>query len=268
MNSNDNINNLEDTPGKNEKSKTLTLDEFFDQLEAKEKDLDISTELIIEIDESDFNSAEVPDYLKPETAAEPINAPATPPPNDYAPNYAANNTELENQIKTLKNQISYIETERGELVETLRRRQNDFENYKKRTERERSENLTNQVGNLATELLPVLDNLNRALDSGAEFSSDKNDFKQFYEGIFLVNQQLNDVLTEMGVQPIISVGEPFDPNFHEAVAIEESSEHPPHTITQELLRGYKVGSKVIRAAMVKVSAASSVKREENLVEAE
>lgn len=267
MNSNDNTHNLESSSEEKEPRKTLTLDEFFEQLEAKEKDLDISTEVIIEIDESDLDAEDIPDYLKSEPAVEDINAPVMLPPNDYAPGYAVDNAELENQIKTLKNQISYIETERGELIETLRRRQNDFENYKKRTERERSENLTNQVGNLATELLPVLDNLNRALDSGAEFSGDKNDFKQFYEGIFLVNQQLNDVLTEMGVQPIISVGEPFDPNFHEAVALEESSEHPPHTIIEELLRGYKIGSKVIRAAMVKVSAAS-VKKEEDFVEAE
>ena len=258
MNSNENIQNVEDVSEETEKKTTLTLDEFFDQLEAKEKDLDISSDLIIEIDESDLNADEVPDYLKEEISDTTANAPAIAAPNDYSPNVENDNTELENQIKSLKNQISYIETERGELIESLRRRKNDFENYKKRTERERSEIFNNQIGNLAMEMLPVMDNLNRALDAGTNFSEEKDDFKQFYDGIFMVSQQLNDVLAEMGVKPIASVGEPFDPNFHEAVAMEETAEHPPHTIIAELLRGYKIGNKVIRAAMVKVSSASSV----------
>jgi len=69
----------------------------------------------------------------------------------------------------------------------------------------------------------------------------------------LVNQQLNEVLAEMGVQPIASVGEPFDPHFHEAVATEISGDYPPNTVTGELLRGYRVGDRIIRAAMVRVS---------------
>ncbi len=69
----------------------------------------------------------------------------------------------------------------------------------------------------------------------------------------LVNQQLGEVLEEMGVQPIVAVGEPFDPHFHEAVATETNDEVPPHTITAELLRGYRIDDKVIRASMVKVS---------------
>ncbi len=70
----------------------------------------------------------------------------------------------------------------------------------------------------------------------------------------MVNQQLNEVLSDMGVQPIISVGEAFDPLFHEAVATEETDKIPPHTITAELLRGYRIGDRVIRPSMVKVSA--------------
>ncbi len=64
---------------------------------------------------------------------------------------------------------------------------------------------------------------------------------------------MNEILAEMGVQPIIAVGEPFDPHFHEAVATEETDEFPPHTVTTELLRGYRIGDKVIRPSMVKVS---------------
>lgn len=259
MNSNDNINISENFSEEEEQNNTLSLDEFFEQLEAKEKDLDISSDVIIEIDGGDFGAGDDSEYFADATPAAaqipPLFVPSTP-----APDSSSDTAETESQIKTLKNRISRIETERGELIKTMRRRQTDFDNYKKRTERERGEIFNSQIGNLAKEMLPVMDNLNRALDSGAVLTGEKNDFKQFYDGIFLVNQQLNDVLAEMGIQPIDSVGEVFDPNFHEAVAIEETAEHPPQTIVSELLRGYKIGNKVIRAAMVKVSAAPKAER--------
>ena len=139
----------------------------------------------------------------------------------------------------------------------MRRRQLDFDNYKKRVERDRSETFTGQISNLVKQMLPVLDNLNRALDFAAQHSEGRSqDFHQFFEGIFLVNQQLNEVLAEMGVQQVVSTGEPFDPHVHEAVATEISAEVPPNTVTGELLRGYRIGDRVIRAAMVKVSTAA------------
>jgi molecular chaperone GrpE len=106
-------------------------------------------------------------------------------------------------------------------------------------------------------MLPVLDNLDRALlfaENHDEASS--KDFHQFFEGIVMVNQQLNEVLANMGVSPIASVGQPFDPHFHEAVAAEESAGFPPNTVTGELRRGYRIGDRVIRAAMVRVSVAA------------
>ncbi len=143
------------------------------------------------------------------------------------------------------------------MYELTRRRQSDFDSYRKRTERERSETFLNQVSNLATQMLPVLDNFNRALESASNLTGEKVlDSQHFYHGIVLVNQQLNEVLSEMGVEPIVSVGEPFDPHFHEAVATEETDEIPPHIITAELLRGYCIGERVIRPSMVKVSKSS------------
>ena len=103
-------------------------------------------------------------------------------------------------------------------------------------------------------MLPVVDNLNRALDSSGHITDESSqDIKQFFEGIVLVSQQLNEILAEMGVQPIIAVGERFDPHFHEAVAAETTDEFPSQTVTAELLRGYRLGEKVIRPSMVKVS---------------
>ncbi len=235
-----------------EEKNTLSIDEFFKQLEAKEKDLDISSELVFEIDETDFDEDNIPAFLKAESVrGGKINE------IEFENNNATDKntfSELEGKVSILQKQISKLETERIELVETSRRRQIDFEGYKKRTERERSETYLNQLSNLATQMLPVLDNFNRALESASTFTGETvTDSQHFFSGIVLVNQQLNEVLSDMGVTPIVSVGELFNPHFHEAVATEETNEIPPHTITAELLRGYRIGERVIRPSMVKVS---------------
>jgi molecular chaperone GrpE len=104
-----------------------------------------------------------------------------------------------------------------------------------------------------------LDNLNRAIDFAAESKEEKTtEFQHFFDGIVLVNQQLNEIFAGMGVVPITSIGERFDPHFHEAVATDDSSDFPQNTVTAELLRGYRLGNRVIRHSMVKVAAASRV----------
>ena len=252
----------EETSEEIQDKKTLSIDEFFRQLEAKEKDLDISSEMVIEIDEADFNEDEIPAFLKADSSIK------SKRDNDFEflNSRAANGnnvSELENQISNLQKQISKLETERVELVELSRRRQIDFEGYKKRTEREKGETYLNQVSNLAMQMLPVLDNFNRALESASSLTEEKiTDYQHFFNGIALVNQQLNEVLSDMGVSQIVSIGEVFNPHFHEAVATEETDEIPPHTITEELLRGYRIGERVIRPSMVKVSAKKEAKKDE------
>ena len=224
-----------------------SIEDFLRELEEKEKDLNMSEEMVIEIGE-DSVEQELPDYLKTEitvvgdTAGETRNIQIS-----SESVQAAQNPEQTNQIADLENQI-------GELKKALLRRQMDFDNYRKRIERERGDTFQNQISNLATQMLPVLDNLNRALDAASHFDGERsNDFRHFFDGIALVNQQLNEVLTEMGVQPVITVGEAFNPYFHDAVATEATDDFPPNTITEELLRGYRIGDKLIRAAMVKVA---------------
>jgi len=111
------------------------------------------------------------------------------------------------------------------------------------------------LSDLATKMLPVLDNLSRALAVADKVESKAKDFALFLEGVVLVNKQLNDVLGELGIEEIPSTGHAFDPEIHEAVAIEAHSEHPPNTVLEEMLRGYRIDKKVIRHSMVKVSAA-------------
>lgn len=228
-----------------------SVDDFFKELEAKEKDLHISSDLVIEIEESEFDDKNSPDF--PIGDLSPAGSVSIEP--AFPARRSRDHGKFESEIAELKGRISKMEAERIEIYENSQRRNRDFENYKNRTERDRQENLLNQVSNLATELLPVLDNLDRALECATQINDPKQkDFKQFFDGIVLVNQQLNEVLAEMGVQPISSIGEHFDPHFHEAVAMEETDELPPNVITSELLRGYRIGDKIVRAAMVRVSA--------------
>lgn len=231
-----------------------TIDEFIKELEEKEKTLKISPDVVVQIEESDISEAENLALLKFLDSCEALNhSAAAPQPvvTDY-PAYNQKIADTGSEVVKLREQISKLEAERAALSELARRRQSDFDSYRKRTERERGELMRNLVSNVATQLLPVIDNLGRALD--ASFKGEKSqDFQQFLDGIGLVNQQLGEVLTEMGVAPIISVGELFDPHLHEAVAAEQTSKFPPHTVIAELLRGYRLDDKIIRHSLVKVS---------------
>ncbi|HTK36874.1 MAG TPA: nucleotide exchange factor GrpE [Pyrinomonadaceae bacterium] len=232
---------------------SVKVDDFIRELEAKEKDLHITADLSIEIAEADFDDQNIPDFLQAELAADRQPAPAEPP--------AVN--ALHEEIRSLKARISEADAERLAVMEKAQQRIRDFENLKNRTERERQETFSNQMCNLATEMLPVLDNLNRALDFASEIPEQKSDeFQHFFDGIVLVNQQLNEIFAGMGIVPIASVGERFDPHFHEAVATDDTTDFPQNTVTTELLRGYRIGNKVIRHSMVKVAAASQTPKAE------
>ncbi|HEY0430116.1 MAG TPA: nucleotide exchange factor GrpE [Pyrinomonadaceae bacterium] len=250
MNSKNNSQNAEELSSKDfEFDDSSSIDDFIKELEAKEKDLHISGEMIIEIDDNDYDKKDLPAFSKSEFSAE---AAASKAIHLSGP---ASISGLETEVSTLQAQISKNETERSDLMKLMQSRQTDFENYKKRVERERNDTFLNILSGLANQMLPVLDNMNRALDSVSNLSDDsrEQDVQHFFDGIVLVNQQLNEVLAEMGVEPIRAVGESFDPHFHEAVAAEETDECPPHTVTAEFLRGYRIGNKVVRPAMVKVS---------------
>lgn len=237
-----------------------TIDDFIKELEEKEKDLHMTYDTtMVQLAESDVQNDELAELEKLLESYESNPSIHTSMPNHTEP---APNSEflvlLENEVANLRNDLSKAERERAEMVESFKRRQSDFENFRKRIERERGDTHRNILSGLATQMLPVIDNLNRALDSAGGQEADKSsDFQQFIQGIVLVNHQLNDVLAGIGVSPILAVGEPFDPHFHEAVAAEPTDEYPPNMVVAELMRGYKIEGKVIRPAMVKVSSAAA-----------
>ena len=151
-------------------------------------------------------------------------------------------------------ELKRVEAENAELKDRLARRQADFENYRKRVERERSETYNRVVGDVAAKLLPVIDNLKRALETEASVeASESDEFRHFLSGVDLIYKQLNGVLEALGIKSITAVGEQFDPHLHEAVVTEATDEYEPDTVTQEILTGYRLGDKLIRPALVKVA---------------
>ena len=151
-------------------------------------------------------------------------------------------------------ELKRVEAENAELKDRLARRQADFENYRKRVERERSETYNRVVADIAAKLLPVMDNLKRALETEASLeASESDEFRHFLSGVDLISKQLNGVLEALGVKSITAVGEQFNPHLHEAVVTEPTDDYEPDTVMQEIVSGYRLGDKLIRPALVKVA---------------
>lgn len=158
------------------------------------------------------------------------------------------------ELIATRSELKRVEAENAELKNQVARRQADFENYRKRVDRERSDTYNRVVADIAGKLLPVSDNLKRALDAESSVEAAESDeFRHFLSGVDLIWKQLHGVLEALGVKPIPAVGEPFDPHIHEAVVTEATDEYEPDTVMQEIVAGYRLGDKLIRPALVKVA---------------
>jgi molecular chaperone GrpE len=158
------------------------------------------------------------------------------------------------EARLIEDELQKAKSERQELHDLLARRQADFENYRKRTDRERAETYQRVAGEVAGQILPVLDNLRRACAVEASVEAgESEEFRNFLHGVELIAKQLNGVLESLGVVPVETVGQHFDPHVHEAVATEQTEEFEPDTVTQEIQRGYRIGDRLLRPAMVKVA---------------
>ena len=158
------------------------------------------------------------------------------------------------ELIATRSELKRVEGENAELKNQLARRQADFENYRKRVDRERNETYNRVVADIAMKLLPVSDNLKRALEAEASVEAAESDeFRHFLSGVDLIWKQLNGLLDTLGVKQIPAVGEPFDPHVHEAVVTEATDEYEPDTVIQEIVAGYRLGDKLIRPALVKVA---------------
>ena len=149
-------------------------------------------------------------------------------------------------------ELSRKAQERDEYLDHLQRLKAEFENYKKRIERERAQWADRLLEDFMMELLDVVDNLHRARIV-AEETQDVNSYK---EGVEMVFGRLLDVLQSRGLERIATVGEPFDPHLHEAILQEARADMEPGTIIEEITPGYVLGERVLRAPRVKVATAA------------
>lgn len=155
----------------------------------------------------------------------------------------------EGETDTIKSQLEEKTKLCEDYLNRMMRLQADFENYKRRVSKEREDMYTFALESIVMGILPVLDNLERAVDS---FKSDNLD-KKYVDGIDMVKKQLVEVLQKNGLSEIECEDKDFDPNFHHAVMQCEAEENDENKIKQVLQKGYCLGSKVIRPSLVKVA---------------
>ena len=167
-----------------------------------------------------------------------------PPPVDPAIEGASEPAEAADPLEAAK-------AENAKLRDQLLRTAADFDNFRKRSRRELGEMEKRAREDLIKDLLPVFDNLERAI-AHAETATD---VKALADGIGLVTRQFLDTLSKLGIERIKAQGTAFDPTFHEAVQQFETSEHPPGTVIHEVQAGYKQGDKLVRPAVVVVAKA-------------
>ncbi|AHY45941.1 Molecular chaperone GrpE (heat shock protein) [Rubrobacter radiotolerans] len=176
-----------------------------------------------------------------EAAPEPEETPAV----DEVP--AAEDEELlgeeSSEVEALRAELEAVQRERDEYLDSLRRLKAEFDNSRKRLERERERILQSASERMILALLPVLDNLDRALESEGDVR----------EGVRATRDQLSTTLAEEGLEAVDSDGERFDPSLHEAVMSQPSEEHEEGIVVQTFERGYTLNGRSIRAAKVVVS---------------
>ncbi len=158
-------------------------------------------------------------------------------------------TAVLEDLETLRARAETAEQEREQFLNLLQRTRADFENYQKRAQRDVAQERRYWHGSLALDLLPALDNLERATAAAKQV----NETGPLVQGVALVQNQLLDILRRHGITRIEAQAQPFDPNMHQAVMQQPSAEQPPNTVLQVLEQGFLIHDRVLRPARVVVS---------------
>ncbi|MBI4725747.1 nucleotide exchange factor GrpE [candidate division TA06 bacterium] len=161
--------------------------------------------------------------------------------------------KLKARLKELMGQSALYRQMADENFDKYLRAMADLDNYRKRTAKEYLEREGEANRNLVAKVLPVLDNLDRALSSSKELCERDESFKSFHLGVQMIDQQIHKILEAEGLSVLKSEGLPFDPTKHEAVLTVESREHAPDTVVNEVEKGFLFRDKVLRPARVAVS---------------
>ncbi len=151
------------------------------------------------------------------------------------------------EVEVEPTEVEKLEQEKAELFDKYQRQVAEFDNFRKRTIKEKATMYGDGITDTVEKLLPVIDNFERAM------ATETNKDDTFYKGVEMIYKQFNEFLTGLGVEAIQTVGETFDANLHFAVQHEENEEFGENTVSLELQKGYKYKDKVVRPAMVKVA---------------
>lgn len=165
----------------------------------------------------------------------------------YTPDTSAAATQAEQQEQSAD--VAQLQRERDDYYDRLLRKTAEFDNYRKRTDRERQQFAEAAAADLIKDLLPLVDDLERALkaDAGSEGAD------AIRRGVELIHKQLLETLRKRGVSPVDALGADFDPHFHMAVAYEPAEGRRDGEVIEEFTRGYLLGDRLLRPAMVKVA---------------
>lgn len=166
--------------------------------------------------------------------------------------------DKETETELLKKDLETLRMEKDEVVGLLQRVKADFDNYRKRTVAEKEEIRSYALFDFVCKIIPVLDNLDRAMES----AENKDVPKTYIEGLDMIRKQISQLLEQHGVSPIDALGCSFDPHFHEAVMQTDEGENEPNTVVEEFQRGYVMKDRVLRPAMVKVYTGAGPSSEE------
>jgi len=196
-------------------------------------------------------SSETPPPSEPTSEAVETEVVAETPTEEDTTDYEAAFMELRSNYAAKEREIEGLKKQTEELNNQYMRIAADFENFRRRTQREREELETQIKCNTVKELLPVVDNFERARSQIKPQTEGESAIHKSYQGVY---KDMVDRLKKVGVAPMRAQGQEFDPNLHEAVMREPTSEHPEGTVVEELMRGYMLDDKVLRHAMVKVAA--------------
>jgi molecular chaperone GrpE len=150
-------------------------------------------------------------------------------------------------------ELKEARTESAEWQDRFLRKAAEFENFRKRTDKEKADSAMRVKSSLLQEFLPIVDAFERALESMDQGKGVLNELDQYHEGVELLYKQLLDTLGRVGVVPIESEGQPFDPHLHEALSRKESPDYEEDTVIQELRRGYLFKDRLLRPAQVIVA---------------
>ncbi len=161
--------------------------------------------------------------------------------------------DLQDQIDRMAEELETAKKEAADASDRLLRLQADWDNYRRRTAAERIAERERAAEKLVTNLLPVLDDMERASEHATQNAEGDEKVTQFVEGVMAVHAKMLDILSKEGVEVIDPAGQAFDPLVHQAVGREENTEAFDETVAQVYQKGYRMGGKVIRSAMVTVT---------------